>query len=369
MPQMPETPETPVAKSLEYDRGSESRAVARRYRLLLGLTLFNTLMLVGLTAGPYLLPFAREKWEQWQAARAQERMRREIVAFEQKCAAHAPPPQTVVYEEDPAEGAKLLATPGGAYERAVSTLADLPAFQPPVRAVVPDYAQSFVALADGSGGGGGGGGGSLFSGGGLWSTPSLLFMHERTTPGGQKLLVEVWLNPGYQIGTHEDQTDAGNFTVFGATKRRRLMARAWSVPPAPAQPQQVHQWLTLLALPDADVPELARVPAGRARPSSADDHDAAAATTRPVPVDYGSRLRFHAGQADPADPSHFTIAYQLDGKAGTIDGRVRDDKLTLRPREGAPAGDEVVQKLGGPAPIPEEVWDLAAPPAATRPVQ
>jgi hypothetical protein len=361
MPSMPHTPETPVAKSLEYDRGAEGRASVRRYRLLLGLTLFNTVLLLGLVAGPYLLPFAREKWQQWQAARAQEQMRREIAAFEQKCAAHAPSPQTVVYEEDPAEAAKLLATPGGAYERVLNTLMDLPAYQPPVRAVVPDYVEGFGSLAAPGGGGG------LFGGGRLWSAPCLLFMHERTTPGGQKLLVEVWLNPWYQIGSHGEQTDAGSVTVLGMTKRRRLIARAWSVPPAPAQPQQVHEWLTLLALPDADVPELARVPAAeRARPSSADDGDAAA-TTQPVPINYGNRLRFYAGQPDPADPSHFTIAYQFDGKPGTIDGRVRDSRLVLRPREGAPAGDDVVHKLGGPGPIPEEVWDLTAPAPATRP--
>jgi hypothetical protein len=35
-------------------------------------------------------------------------------------------------------------------------------------------------------------------------------------------------------------------------------------------------------------------------------------------------LRVYAGQADPADPSHFTIRYEVDGRPGTIDGHLTD---------------------------------------------
>ena len=55
----------------------------------------------------------------------------------------------------------------------------------------------------------------------------------------------------------------------------------------------------------------------------------------PPTIDYGNRLRFYAGQPDPNDSSHFTIAYQLDGRAGTIDGWMRNEGLELKPREGA----------------------------------
>jgi hypothetical protein len=42
------------------------------------------------------------------------------------------------------------------------------------------------------------------------------------------------------------------------------------------------------------------------------------------------RLRMFAGQADPADASHFTIGYELDGEPGTIDGWLQADGRGLR---------------------------------------
>jgi hypothetical protein len=38
----------------------------------------------------------------------------------------------------------------------------------------------------------------------------------------------------------------------------------------------------------------------------------------------GPRLRLFAGRLDPADESHFTIDYELNGDRGTIDGWLRD---------------------------------------------
>jgi hypothetical protein len=35
-------------------------------------------------------------------------------------------------------------------------------------------------------------------------------------------------------------------------------------------------------------------------------------------------LHLFAGQPDPADESHFTIDYEVDGDRGTIDGWLRD---------------------------------------------
>jgi hypothetical protein len=46
-------------------------------------------------------------------------------------------------------------------------------------------------------------------------------------------------------------------------------------------------------------------------------------------------LRIFAGQPDPADTSHLTIKYDLDGHAGTIDGWMRfGDNLQLLIRDG-----------------------------------
>ena len=55
-------------------------------------------------------------------------------------------------------------------------------------------------------------------------------------------------------------------------------------------------------------------------------------------------LRFYAGQADPSDPSHFTIAYEMTGGRGTIDGWLKDHAdsvwLELNVRNGPAAVTE-----------------------------
>jgi hypothetical protein len=108
---MPDAPRKAKANELEYDRGASAHVGGRRFRVLLGLTLLNTFMVAGLIVGPYVMPFLREKWQQWQAERELERERLRIVAFEQQCLAHASPADQVAYEEDPAEAARLLAVP------------------------------------------------------------------------------------------------------------------------------------------------------------------------------------------------------------------------------------------------------------------
>jgi hypothetical protein len=49
------------------------------------------------------------------------------------------------------------------------------------------------------------------------------------------------------------------------------------------------------------------------------------------------RLRFFAAQLDPLNPAHFTVGYEMDGQAGTIDGTYQVD------------GDVVMTLRDGPA--------------------
>ena len=402
---MPDAPPPKPAGSLEYDRGFGASGGTRRFRLLLGLTLFNTLMLAGLIVGPHLAPYLREKYQQWQVQRAQERERLQMVALEQKCLTHARPPNHVAYEEDPVAAAALLAGPNPAYGTVLPGVdapipnlsrgrrsdpdADAapyapPGYQPPVRASHPDYVDGFLALAHGMGGGGGG----LFGRPNDPAEPALLFLHERATPGGQRLLVEVWLQPGYEFGHHTTTTDAGTYRAYIVRKHRRLTVRTWTLPPPPAAPQQAGERTVLLALPDLEQAGLAQVKVddpdavAAAGDTAADDgnagasHDGAetagaetAGAAPPVTIDYGHKLRVFTGQPDPADLSHFTIAYQLDGKPGTIDGRVRDDELVLRPSTGAPAPRDVVRNLRTAGSATDQVWDLTAAPPASRPAR
>ncbi|HET6251394.1 MAG TPA: hypothetical protein VFE47_27160 [Tepidisphaeraceae bacterium] len=52
----------------------------------------------------------------------------------------------------------------------------------------------------------------------------------------------------------------------------------------------------------------------------------------------GDTVRIYAGQADPADPSHFTIAYSINDKRGLIDGNLQADGIALvfKARDGGP---------------------------------
>ena len=46
------------------------------------------------------------------------------------------------------------------------------------------------------------------------------------------------------------------------------------------------------------------------------------------------KVQVFSGQPDEADPAHFTIAYTVNGRPGTIDGTLNDDdtvKLRVRP--------------------------------------
>jgi hypothetical protein len=54
------------------------------------------------------------------------------------------------------------------------------------------------------------------------------------------------------------------------------------------------------------------------------------------------RLRFFAAQLDPLNPAHFTLPYEMDGQAGTIDGTYQPD------------GDVVMTIRDGPAKIAQD---------------
>lgn len=106
-----------------------------------------------------------------------------------------------------------------------------------------------------------------------------------------------------------------------------------------ASRRQLQRTLSLV-LPDA-----AGLVAARARQGG---------VTVPQQVDYGNVFRVFAGQPDPADPTHFTIPYEVDGHAGVIDGWLKEDRIELRPREGQWLYDK------------GETWRLT-PRSATRP--
>ena len=325
------TPAAPPA-ALTYRPEAGGRVSVRGFRLLLTLTLLNTTLLGMSVLGPQLFPFLRQQWQQWRAERAKRQAEQAslqaVLAAERQCLSYSPAPDVLVYTEDPVEAAGLIRDGGAAFTRAANLRSDAPrGWVPPVRIVAPkfygDYLGGLYPRASGAQG-------------------ALLFLHERTTPGGAKHVVAVHfaVDTGFR-NTHETVADG----VFGIAtyqqKRRTVTARAWPVGVAPKEARGVAKSREFrVGLPDSHE----RRVFGRSQEPEA----------RPVgPIDYGNILRFFAGQPDPNDPTHFTIRYQIDGRDGVIDGWLKDDALKLEPREGTwkyDAGEWL--ELAAPEPIP-----------------
>lgn len=119
------------------------------------------------------------------------------------------------------------------------------------------------------------------------ATAAVLFFHERTTPSGRRRLVYVsaWLD--IWLSSHQQFMTVGLYEVDPAT---------WNSNPLPHKPH-------VIAI------------------------DGFFSRGDPNQNDFGSDhklLRVFAGQADPKDPSHFTIDYESAGQRGTLDGYLRD---------------------------------------------
>ena len=290
--------------------GAGGPVSVRGMRLVVALLLVNTTLLGMSIMGPQLFPFLRGQWAQWQATRARERAKQAALALQQQCLDHARPPGYVVYDEDPVEAAKRLSDPAAAYapEAEGDTREAPPGWVPPAKAAIPSY---FPAYTD-----------AIYKARVTGVTDPLLFLHGRTTPGGGRYVVSVHLGVRNQFYRRTDA--ATGTTRFVQAKSRTMTAHAWPAGPggpvAAAGKQQRDE--IGLDLPDAAQREVARV-------------QGTLSIDQSPPIDYGNVVRFFAGQVDPADASHFTIPYEVDGRVGVIDGWLRDDGVKLRPREGS----------------------------------
>ena len=125
---------------------------------------------------------------------------------------------------------------------------------------------------------------------------STIFIREMRTPGGKRRLVSV------------DIDRAQRRLGFRSPKVINLSAR------------------------------VVRPGAGMIRPSvaSATSHSLQIHGGYAVGVSGGrTKVRVHAGAQDPADPSHFTFSYEVDGRKEIVDGWLGDDDsvtIELRPR-------------------------------------
>jgi hypothetical protein len=337
---------TKPAASLEYkpEPPTQVRVSVRGFRLFVALTLINTTLLASSVLGPQLFPFLRTSWTQWQADRAKKKAdaqaKQALLAVRQQCLTHVIAPGAVVYEEDPNQSLRLLRDGGAGYVRATRTPDNAPrGWVPPVEAVPPGYLYLWQSR----------------SGGGMPQWP-VLFLHERAAPSGASFLVCVQFNSRMEFNNLTENSKTGEYqTVFRQTKVRRVVVTAWPVVPAAdvdlKRPRTGVLREYTLQLPDSFLRPVARRSNG-------------AGGDRVVPqADYGNVLRFFGGRPDPGDPSRFSIPYQLDGRQGVLQGRLKDDGVELLPVEGEWKYDngEVLRLDAPPATRP-----TVYPPAETR---
>lgn len=197
--------------------------------------------------------------------------RLQLAYAERQCTGHLAPPETIVYTEHPDDVKRLVASPAG-YKPG-------PAGDGSVYRVPPAWSKFYGLLSPPG-----------------FQSRGTVFLHERRTPSGRRLLVAV-----DYLG--DQLYDWGSFWMDVS----EFQVRAFEPGGPFSLPVEVQS---------DQVPR--RLYTSDGRPGT---------------------LRLHAGQPDPNDPTHFTITWELteDPTArGVLDGWVREDGVRLERRD-APA--------------------------------
>jgi hypothetical protein len=181
---------------------------------------------------------------------------------------------------------------------------------------------------------------------------ALLMIHGRTSPSGQERLVCVGIKGDYQL-----HWPSGHSLDKPLTE---VFVRRLSIVAAPC----VFTTRRNRPRPDAQEDGISVLEVRRGSPGQANAYGYSGLNISPgvvkwTPAGSGQPgrlsleapglMRLYAGQPGPKDASHFTIAYEIDGRKGKIDGWLRDNgSVDLKPDGGAVFG---------------RVWKPLAPPA------
>jgi hypothetical protein len=299
-------------KPLEYDRSPQHFA----FRILIVLVFLQLVVTVQSNYAPGLVAMVKQRWEDHRAAVAHAEQVRQAAAAEQQCLQFSQPATKVVWEEDPTNAARLLTGEGYREIRPEGNWASefRNAIPPGAFATLPAPIQA-----------------SLPQPGPVGGHDAPIFVHSRTSPGGAGRLVIVWFTGNLQMSARISSLDNGRAFTESLYKGQAFHAAAYTPGVGEQPPEQTDAGATLLAIhPDFDRLEILL----HWTPSKVPDEPGH------MRVDRRDVLRIYAGQPDPADASHFTIAYTLDGTPGTIDGRLLDnDRVDLKPRTGAVVGE------------------------------
>jgi len=313
-PAVSEKPGPISTPALEYEQRNTTIS-RRQYRVLLTLTLLNTILLAGFVAGPVFLPFARQQWQQFQVAREQRRRQaQQRAAYAQELS--TPLVNEVVLDENPQTAAKLLAD-GSKYRTARSDVTYIAA-RPWQSPALLKSAPAAAHLAD----------------------AGMVFLHGLKDPSGAERLVGVFV-------------DAVQRTISGeqGDSRRRFIL------------QTERRLVAFVIEPDGKQHKALNFQLGRETWLSTINWTRGNPDWEHGQVEYNVKdlFRIYAAKLDPSDPSKFTIDYDVDDHHGTIDGRlVAADRVELTPREGAIVNKDVQGR--------SLVWDPhVAPIPATQP--
>jgi hypothetical protein len=194
-----------------------------------------------------------------------------LLYWQRQCLRYTAPPDQVVYEENEYKPSPLLGRPGY-----VGWPVSLPPNVGSPNGPLPPAIATLPAppLA------------SFFTAGGFppaYVAPpqgATVFLHERTGRTGRRQLVIVTRFPVH---------DVPFMYAFGLNVMLIGPAGIASGPTHQYPPPVAFSWLSDMTRPPTD------------------------------------GLRLYAGQPDPADPSRFTIRYDLSGRSGEIEGRLKDD--------------------------------------------
>ena len=292
----------------------------RSFRLMMLLTLINTLMLGANLVGPGLNGFARQQWAEFQRRQAERKVqaqqaivRQAYLPAQQQCMNYLAPPGTLLYAEDP-EGIRRLTAAGPVNQVCQIDTINRPKemISIPIGAPAPPFTANMpttVTVPD-----------TLFHSGPLFNQPrtTLLFLHQCRTPAGLRL-VAVYVSclqdcsELVHSSINKYGSDEGLFCNYALRTNRELVGVAMKP-----------------ATSDADLAVLSDcslfLNAGATLVTDSGKQNGK------VTVDYAGQLRLFAGQPDPTDPARFHIPYQFDGTAGSIDGRLTvDDQIQLAP--------------------------------------
>jgi hypothetical protein len=339
---MPEDPKSDHDPPLAYQLRPDRPVTRRQHRILLALVVLNLLISIQYAYAPGVSTFIKEQWAEHKRRAAQAAAVKQAAALERQAMQWTEPQTKVVWDEDPETAAKLLA--GTGYKKVAVGGLDAYAFLarwPRAAAVKspPFVYQLFKPFPVG-----------------LRSVPrpdehALILLHGLRSPSGQERLLYVFVEGSMNLtysARMPDQVRRQSYSpstkapdaAFSATVLKSTALYAvpcqpggGESPPKPLTDDAIYLYLGRWGQPDGPGVKWSWTPLSPEQQKEA---------VQPglIRIEGPGLFRFYAGQADPADAAHFTIGYDLDGRHGTIHGRLKDNgSVEFKPDTGAVLND------------------------------